>query len=71
MKKKLEKKLQENAQGGFSRKKIKYVALCKITSTKTTLPCTKKLKKKSYTNVMQLSPRYYNYYATIPLKTIY
>jgi hypothetical protein len=34
MKKKLEKNLQENAQGGFSRRKKKY----EIASIKTTLP---------------------------------
>jgi hypothetical protein len=38
MKKKFEKVLQENAQGGFSRRKKKYVALREIASTKTTLP---------------------------------
>jgi hypothetical protein len=38
MKKKLEKNLQENAQGGFSRRKKKYVTLQEIASIKTTLP---------------------------------
>jgi hypothetical protein len=38
MKKKLEIFSQENAQGGFSRKLRKYVALQEIASTETTLP---------------------------------